>query len=276
MEKTKVVKIASKISVDHFESVIQDIEKMINELFDVYFEYLGSTGKKQSGYYGDIDIGIEWKELEVCFENSDRGYIFQEIENKLQKISPEIHVMKSLNIISFAYKIDGNKYVQIDFILVESLRWAKFGYFSPSQKESKYKGLHRNIFLFSIARNSESYQINEYQIKKKIFDMKSGLYEAIQKVKSEKTNKLLKHKVTVQRTLITNVPDEATKILFGTKFSSNDITSFEKIFQIVLNDDDFILKEKKNIILSETYKDFKERNFECPEELENYIEEKKP
>lgn len=275
MEKRKVVKLANKISVDCFNSSIKNIENSIKKLFDIHFEYLGSTGKKQTGYYGDIDIGMEWKELEIYFKSTNRDYIFQKIKDKLQSISPEIHIMKSLNIISFAYKIDRNKYVQIDFILVESLCWAKFGYFSPNQKESKYKGLHRNILIFSIVRNSGISQINEYQIKKQIFDMKSGLYEVIQKIKSEKTNKILKQKVTIQRTLITDDPEKATKILFGTRFLSDDINSFEKIFQIVLSNDDFVLKDKKDIILSETYKDFKERNFECPKELEVYIEEKK-
>jgi hypothetical protein len=114
---------------------------------DLVNNALGSSGKWE--FSGDIDVAVQL----------DREDIPAFIE-KLQAI-PEIEEIKRSSVIMTRVKIANydpsietdrprTGYVQVDFMPGDP-DWMKTYYHSPSQEESQYKGVYRNILLSIIA-----------------------------------------------------------------------------------------------------------------------------
>jgi hypothetical protein len=126
---------------------------------------LGSTGKNSES--GDIDIGI------------DAGkYLPDQIHQRLQtRLGPDKHYYNhGTKIHSYAVPIvqkSGDEFVhvggtvQVDFIFVPNLDWAKFSYHSEgtSGQQTSYKGAVRTILLKAVAAS-----INEKGIDMSVYD----------------------------------------------------------------------------------------------------------
>jgi len=133
------------IHIDEINPTLDALEKVLK--IDLKNNVLGSVGKKE--FSGDIDVALE----------IDPDSIPAFIENL--KKTPEIMDIAKSSVIMTKVKIvnyDESKqttkprtgYVQVDFMPGDP-GWMKTYYHSPSEKESKYKGVFRNIMIATIA-----------------------------------------------------------------------------------------------------------------------------
>lgn len=134
------------IHIDEIGPTLDSLEKILG--IDLKNNTLGSVGKKE--FSGDIDIALDIKTEDL-----------PAFVKKLESI-PEILDIAKSSVIMTKVKIsdyDPNKkvegkprtgYVQVDFMPGDP-GWLKTYYHAPSEKDSKYKGVFRNILISSIA-----------------------------------------------------------------------------------------------------------------------------
>lgn len=134
------------IHIDEIEPTLDNLEKVLG--IDLKNNTLGSVGKKE--FSGDIDIALEIKPEDI-----------PAFVEKLQGI-PEVLDLAKSSVIMTKVKIadyDPDKkpegkprtgYVQVDF-MPGNPGWLKTYYHAPHEKDSKYKGVFRNILISSIA-----------------------------------------------------------------------------------------------------------------------------
>jgi len=138
------------IHIDEINPTLDQLEKHLK--IDLKNNVLGSVGKKE--FSGDIDVAIQ--------VDADK------IPELVQKIEacPLIMDMAKSSVIMTKVKIVGydeskqttkprTGYVQVDFMPGDP-EWMKTYYHSPSDKESKYKGVFRNLMIATIAAIRDS------------------------------------------------------------------------------------------------------------------------
>ena len=134
------------INIDEIEPTLDNLENILG--IDLKNNVLGSVGKKE--FSGDIDIALDIKTEDL-----------PAFVKKLESIPEVLDIAKS-SVIMTKVKIadyDPNKkvegkprtgYVQVDFMPGDP-GWLKTFYHAPHEKDSKYKGVFRNILITSIA-----------------------------------------------------------------------------------------------------------------------------
>ena len=134
------------IHKDEIEPTLDRLEKILG--IDLKNNTLGSVGKKE--FSGDIDIALEIAPDDI-----------PDFLEKLKNIPEVLDIAKS-SVIMTKVKIsdyDPDKqvegkprtgYVQVDFMPGDP-GWLKTFYHAPHEKDSKYKGVFRNILISSIA-----------------------------------------------------------------------------------------------------------------------------
>lgn len=134
------------IHIDEIEPTLDSLEKILG--IDLKNNVLGSVGKKE--FSGDIDIALEIAPEDI-----------PAFVEKLKNI-PEVLDLAKSSVIMTKVKIadyDPNKkvegkprtgFVQVDFMPGDP-GWLKTFYHAPHEKDSKYKGVFRNILMSSIA-----------------------------------------------------------------------------------------------------------------------------
>lgn len=134
------------IHIDEIEPTLDQLESVLG--IDLKNNTLGSVGKKE--FSGDIDIALEIKPEDI-----------PAFVEKLQGM-PEVLDLAKSSVIMTKVKIadyDPDKkpegkprtgYVQVDFMPGDP-GWLKTYYHAPHEKDSKYKGVFRNILISSIA-----------------------------------------------------------------------------------------------------------------------------
>jgi len=133
------------IHIDEIEPTLDALEKVLK--IDLKNNVLGSVGKKE--FSGDIDVALQLPSEEIA-----------DFMERLKK-TPEVMDMAKSSVIMTKVKIVGydpekqttkprTGYVQVDFMPGDP-GWLKTYYHSPSEKESKYKGVFRNIMIATIA-----------------------------------------------------------------------------------------------------------------------------
>ena len=133
------------IHIDEIEPTLDALEKILK--IDLKDNVLGSVGKKQ--FSGDIDVALQVAPEEL-----------PDFVEKLKKV-PEILdiekssvIMTKVKIVNFDQSKQTTKprtgFVQVDFMPGDP-GWLKTYYHSPSETESKYKGVFRNIMIATIA-----------------------------------------------------------------------------------------------------------------------------
>ena len=133
------------IHIEEINPTLEQLEKALD--LDLKDFVLGSVGKRE--FSGDIDVALNLKPEDI-----------PEFVEKLKK-SPLVHdiakssvIMTKVQIVNYdESKSDGRPrtgYVQLDFMPGDP-GWLKTYYHSPSEKESKYKGVFRNLMIASIA-----------------------------------------------------------------------------------------------------------------------------
>jgi hypothetical protein len=131
-------------------------------------------------------------------------------------------------------------------MLTDDLEFTNFMFHSPNFKEneSKYKGLYRNAILFAVVKHIPTNVPDEYfedgkdkgavkKFTKHTLSQKKGLITQLKSFEGKlgklKTAKPIKGAETV----ITKVPIEVVKYIFGDEYTVSDMRSFESIYDIV-------------------------------------------
>ena len=133
------------VHIDEINPTLEALEKSIG--IDLKNHVLGSVGKRE--FSGDIDVALDIKaeELPAFIEALKKNPLVLDIAKSSV-------IMTKVKIADFdESKTDGRPrtgFVQIDFMPGDP-GWMKTYYHSPSDKESKYKGVYRNIMIASMA-----------------------------------------------------------------------------------------------------------------------------
>lgn len=265
--------------VDLFKHTV--IEKLLNADPKDSLFLLGSTGKKTDS--GDIDIGLD---ANILHDNILVSLM------KLDELCAKNNIKSYINTISFdmlhvCFQQPNNKFVQIDLLLTEYPEFTKFFMFSPAENESRYKGAHRNTLLKSIllaATLSNVIYDNKHQpIKWNQYDLTSnGMIQCAKTLVDENGNRLM-YKTTNEPLEIEYAKNEyihylshdvdtIIKFIVG-DFKQEDIDTFEKLFNIVVHNDSFKHKDKRDTILKICAKKLKEaeKRLIFPDELKIFI-----
>ena len=256
---------------------------------------LGSTGKKD--FSGDLDIGIDFNAVqrekgETILEQLE--HLFTYLYN--QQISQEIKINNISNDmihLSFPqYNEDGQqieKNVQIDIILTLNKQFCLFYMYSPAQNQTAYKGAHRNELFRAILKTNTFKPLKT--IKKNGEDVvvqweqqdltSKGLYNQTKTLVDQNDN-WLKYKDTDQdliqsyakvlkEQLVSGDPKEVINMLVG-DYQFQQINSFEKLLNVIQNDENFKYSNEKNRILSNTANAIRENTrLAFPDQLKDYL-----
>ena len=138
------------IHIDEINPTLDTLEKHLG--IDLKNNVLGSVGKKE--FSGDIDVAIQVdadkipelvKKIEAC--------------PLIMDIAKSSVIMTKVKIVGYDESKQTSKprtgFVQVDFMPGDP-DWMKTYYHSPSDKESKYKGVFRNLMIATIAAIRDS------------------------------------------------------------------------------------------------------------------------
>ena len=282
---------------------MQNIDPTINQIIKQYINpvfgkcilgkqifLLGSTGKKESS--GDLDLGFDltFNKNDISIESAI-GQLYDYVKSISQsevKINEFTHDMIHFGFPQ--YDKHGNligKTVQVDILFTVTPEFCKFYMYSPSEKESSFKGAHRNDLLRAIAKVISFQPIkidNNGNLLTWIqFDLCSnGMFNCVKTIVDENDNHLkwgdtdedleIGYAVDLSKKLISADPNEVIKYLIGNKYKINDIDTFEKLLNIIEHDNDFKFSFIKDKILAEAASLMYENNrIQFPEVMEKYL-----
>lgn len=282
---------------------MQNIDPTINQIIKQYVNpvfgksilgkqifLLGSTGKKESS--GDLDLGFDltFNKNDISIESAI-GQLYDYIKSISQsevKINEFTHDMIHFGFPQ--YDKHGNlvgKTVQVDILFTVTPEFCKFYMYSPSEKESSFKGAHRNDLLRAIAKVISFQPIkidNNGNLLTWIqFDLCSnGMFNCVKTIVDENDNHLkwgntdedleIGYAADLSKKLISADPNEVIKYLIGNKYKISDIDTFEKLLNIIEHDNDFKFSFIKDKILAEAASLMHENNrIQFPEVMEKYL-----
>lgn len=293
LEGGNAVSGVTRINQENVAATVQSIQSTLLPLLRLTksdIRVIGSTGKKNpGGSSGDIDIAVSLTAMAesgtfhgINFDNSQATIteVVHRIGEILKKKYDSVFEMPGAGIVSVAFPIvnsdkkQPNSFVQVDLMITDDLDYTEFAYWGPGEAESKYKGLYRNLMLFSIAG----------EIHKKVltkctdptgcevpetwsrywFDMSRGLMKGIQSIRGSKG--LLKNPKAVSKDTVTRVPIEIVKFLLGGTFDLSDVTSFETVYRAVMSGA-FAHKAYRGAILKAMKDSCIKNGFPIPDEL---------
>lgn len=222
------------------------------------FDTIGSFGKKSKDEsYGDLDLIINKEDIK--FEHKLEDYqILGFLSSRLENLGYETKKLSGFNQVSIGVKIpDTEKDIaQVDFMISPNMEWSKFIYYSPNfqRNESNYKGVFRNALLMAIITETSKNIISKNsfneieEIETNVIRFPEGVWRVRKSFKGKtgiiKTGKLLKD----FDKFITLDPNQVVSLAVGDKYNTNDINTFEKLWDL-LNDDNYIHLSKKSDIL---------------------------
>lgn len=282
---------------------MQNIDPTINQIIKQYINpvfgksilgkqifLLGSTGKKESS--GDLDLGFDltFNKNDISIESAI-GQLYDYIKSISQsevKINEFTHDMIHFGFPQ--YDKHGNligKTVQVDILFTVTPEFCKFYMYSPSEKESSFKGAHRNDLLRAIAKVI-SFQPTKIDDNGNLltwiqFDLCSnGMFNCVKTIVDENDNHLkwgntdedleIGYAADLSKKLISADPNEVIKYLIGNKYKISDIDTFEKLLNIIEHDNDFKFSFIKDKILAEAASLMYENNrIQFPEVMEKYL-----
>ena len=241
---------------------------------------LGSTGKKAAGQSsGDIDMALSAVELLKQHKVDTYDEMMSYVVDAVKRGGYAFKDMRSIGIISIAYPIENtdglqpDAKVQLDFMVVQDVRYASWIFYSPHYLDSELKGLYRNLLNFSIAKNANlSVSKIDPETKTPIewsrywINNQDGLKFGTQTNISIKTGKIVKAIRTLDNKTISNNPDEIVAFLYGKKYKANDLLTFEACLKAVL-DNGFPYKDKLQVILKTTAEALQREGYPIPEIL---------
>ena len=201
------------IHIDEINPTLIPLEKELG--IDLRNNTLGSVGKRE--FSGDIDVALK-------IATDDLPTFIKKLENSPQilGVAKSSIIMTKVKISNFdKSKEDGRPrtgYVQVDFMPGDP-EWMKTYYHSPHEKDSKYKGVYRNILIASIA--------GQYKVVNSAETIEDGRAEASERFMFSPRDGL----VRVRRTPVPKKTGEgftkknSNKIIGGPWKSANEIAT---------------------------------------------------
>lgn len=215
------------------------------EGFNIDAAVVGSAGKKDPDVTsGDIDIAVSIDKI-AGHAGIDVKGVLKYINDTLAAKGYETNIQYGFHQVNVAVPIDGDPkkgYCQVDLMVTDNLEWSKFIYHSPDYRkaESRYSGAFRGMLINAIAsegmktavkHDEESGEMEEYE--QMVNRATHGLFKVRKTLRGKrglvKTPKLMKD----YEQKITNIPEEAIKILFGEGVTEKDVESFEGIWKVI-------------------------------------------
>lgn len=133
------------IHISEIEPTLSALEQVLG--IDLKNNVLGSVGKKE--FSGDIDVAVQ-----VAPEDIPQLVKKLEATPEVLDIAKSSVIMTKVKIVGYDESKQTERprtgFVQVDFMPGDP-GWMKTYYHSPSEKESKYKGVFRNIMIATIA-----------------------------------------------------------------------------------------------------------------------------
>jgi len=135
----------------HISEIQPTLARLEQDLgVDLQNNALGSVGKKE--WSGDIDVAMTLADADIpefiarvaasdIVDEAKKGPLVVISRVEIQGYNPELETDKPRT-----------GFVQVDFMIDEDPAWLKTFYHSPSDKESKYKGAHRNIVVGALSQ----------------------------------------------------------------------------------------------------------------------------
>lgn len=241
---------------------------------------LGSTGKKApKSSSGDIDMAISAVALLDTNGVDTYDDAMDFIVKAIKKGGYVFKDMRNLGIISFAYPItnidglqEGDK-VQVDFMVVQNVKFAEFAFYSPSYLESELKGIYRNLLNFNVAKNAKlTVDKIDPDTKTPIewsrywFDNQKGLMYGTQTNISSKTGKITKSVRSLEKRTVSYDPDEIVEFLYGKGVKAKDVLTFDAALKALMSNK-FPNPSKRDIILKATSETLQHEGYPIPESL---------
>jgi hypothetical protein len=241
-----------------------------------YTAMIGSAGKKApKETSGDIDIAVE-----IPNRRDLRFDIFDYFVDELTRKGYTVRDMRSIGIISLAYPImnyddkQEGEFVQIDLMIVDSVEYAQWGYYSPHHSHSEYKGLYRNEINFFIAKHAafnptliQDGAVVEWE--RYWFSTSSGLLYGKQTLLSAKTNKITKTPRVISKTVVTNDPDKVARFLYGQGCDSAAVLTLEDSLR-EMKDIEFPYSENIPNIIADTIAGIQKKGYPVPDIIRDF------
>jgi hypothetical protein len=233
---------------------------------------LGSVGKKDTS--GDIDIGIDKIKDVKSFLNSIKKICDEKkIESKLS-FGSEISIKMPIS------NTDGKqpgKFVQVDLMPAGNIEILKWGMYSPDSKESKYKGVVRNLLIGDIAgfvdrKTLETDTVNGEEIpvtyERYVLLTSSGLYRDVFSIKGKKPGTIVKTAKKISGKFVTDDPEKIVKTILGPSVKPSDVLTIDDLWKEFQKTDEYKNKEVRNKILTKTTNELKKHGLEYPSYLD--------
>lgn len=143
------------IHISEIEPTLTALEKKLG--IDLKNNVLGSVGKNE--FSGDIDVALQ-------IDPKDAAEFLDKLKSTagVSDVTKTSVIMSKVKIENYDNSKETNRprtgYVQVDFMPGDP-GWMKTFYHAPSEKESKYKGVFRNIIISTIAAFYDKKQSEE-------------------------------------------------------------------------------------------------------------------
>jgi len=234
---------------------------------------IGSAGKKLLNQTsGDIDIAILRGSVAKHFDRDD---VLMAIHEKLSSMGYRTNIQKGFSQVNVALPAP-NGFVQVDLMITDNLDWAKFVFHSPdyTKSESNYRGVYRGMLLNAVASEIVKKtvkkldgEIEEYE--QYVIRSTFGLFK-VRKTLLGKNGKLIKTPKLLDKyeQRISNNPIDAVKLLFGKDVRIDDISTFEKMLNVIKSQK-FLYPGKVGIIKNKFMWYLGKTNLNIPSEITN-------
>ena len=206
---------------------------------------LGSAGKKPADQLsGDLDIGISSDQI-AASNGLKLSEVFNWLIDKLGSMGYETQALRGFSQVSIPYEVvgrDTGEVVQVDFMVSTNMNWTQFVYSSPdySKGESKYKQAYRNFLLGAVV-SAFDYKVLKktdkevpIEVQKYVLRHDKGIFNLIKNY-AGKGGGVIKSGKTIagSESFLTQTPEEMIHFFFGEQYSPSDVSSFEKLYDLV-------------------------------------------
>lgn len=264
IESGNAIKGLARINQENVDATLNDVYKKVLPILKIKkgdTVLLGSTGKKlPGGSSGDVDLGVSLSKVMGSYNKTKFGDIADIIVSKFESKGYTVKDSRGLGIITIDFPItnsDGlqeDQFVQLDLMFVDNLNYSAWAFYSPHEKDSKFKGVYRMKAIAMILRHVDNKVLSKMvadgedipvKWQSHILDMGRGVFKVIK----DKTGKrgLLKKAKTLEKNFVSNNPLDIVHIMLGPDFTLADADSFETLWKAI-NSPKFIHKKNLSII----------------------------
>lgn len=233
----------SSVNLQRFMVIRTELQNFLRTFGIKRFKAVGTTNK--APIMGDIDLAVE-------------GDVTRdELYDRLSALLGSNFVKRSGSaMVSFVYVCRGVSKMpplnyQVD-LFVGNIRFVDWARAAPSSRMGRgyIKGVFRNMMLNAILRvqSKQMFSTTELDRTRLVLDFDTGLY-LVKQTKKGKTCQL-KNWLTIEKTLVSNDPDEIVMIIFGNDKLARYVRSFEELIPRMKN------SPRTKDIVDETYKEF--------------------